>query len=158
MVRGICGFIALALAASTAPALARETHFRFGVEAALATQEAKDRFDDTVQFYFGDRPYPQPTQTFGIHESERRLLAPTQSDEVGCRLAFVEALSALRDAAKDAGANAIVDIHSVSNNREFRSQSEFECDSGYIVSEVTLEGRLVTLPGPGAGVSVVKPN
>jgi hypothetical protein len=155
MHRGIPCLFALAAACVAVPAHARDTQFHFGVDPALASTEAKDRFDDSVQFYFGDRPYPQPVQSFGIHESGRRLLAPTQSDEVGCQLAFVEALAALRDAAKEAGANAVVDIKSISNNREFRSASEFECHSGYIVSEVTLEGRLVKLPAPG--VTTVKP-
>lgn len=150
-------FATIALAGFAASAQARDTRYTFGVDAALATTEAKDRFDDSVQFYFGGRPYPDPVQTFGIHESGRRLLSPTQSDEVGCQLAFVEALAALRDAAKEAGANAIVDIKSISNNREFRSESEFECHSGYVVSDVTLEGKLVKLPGPGVGVSAVKP-
>lgn len=143
-----------ALVAAT-PARARDDRMLFNVDTTLASAEGKDRFDDTVQFYFGERPYPQPSQTFGVHTSERRVFAPSRTDDVACQLAFIEALAALRDAAKEAGANAVVDIKSIYKNREFRSETQFECRAGYVVTGVALEGRLVRLPG--AGVSAVRP-
>ena len=138
------------------PAQARDERMLFDVDSVLVSAAGKDRFDDTVQFYFGERPYPQPQQAFGVHTSERRTFAPIRTDAEACQHAFIEALASLRDAAKASGANAVVNIKSIYRNREFRSDSQFECRAGYIVTGVALEGRLVKLPGPG--VSAVVPS
>jgi hypothetical protein len=128
---------------------ARDERMLFDIDPVLASADGKDRFDDTIQFSFGERPYPQPQQTFGIHTSERRTFAPIRTDPEACARAFIEALAGLRDAAKAAGANAVVNIKSIYKNREFRSDTQFECRAGYVVTGVSLEGRLVKLPGPG---------
>lgn len=149
-------FLAAVLAASLPLAAeARDERLLFDVEPVLASPLGKDRFDETVQFYFGENPYPQVRQTFGVHTSERRSFAPIYTDEEACRRAFVEALAGLRDAAKARGANAVVEIKSIYKNREFRSDTQFECRAGYFSTLVTLEGRLVTLPPPG--VSALSP-
>ena len=136
--------VALAL-----PAQARDERMLFDVDGTLAGAEGKDRFDDTVQFYFGDRTHSQPLQAFGVHTSERRTFAPIRTDAEACQHAFIEALAALRDAAKAAGANAVINIKSLYKNREFRSPTQYECRVGYITASVTLESRLVSLPAPG---------
>lgn len=139
----------LAAVALALPAQARDERMLFDIRAALASPEGQDRFDDTVQFFWGDQPYPQPLQTFGIHTTERKRFAPTRTDQGACDHAFIAALAALRDHAKAAGANAVVDIKSIYRNREFRSDTQYECRAGYIVTGVSLEGRLVKLPAPG---------
>jgi len=152
----LSGVAALAAALLVAPAAqARDERMLFDVQAALSSPEGRDRFDDTVQFFWADQPYPAPQQSFGIHTAERKTFAPTRTDEGACRRAFIATLAALRDAAKAAGANAVVDIKSLYKNREFRSDTQFECRAGYVVSGVSLEGRLVKLPGPG--VTAVPP-
>lgn len=139
----------IAVAGCALPAHARDERLLLDIGAALASAEGRDRFDDTVQFYWGEQPYPAVRQSFGIHTSTRKRFAPTQTDQDACQTAFIAALAALRDAAKAAGANAVVDIKSLYKNREFRSETQYECRAGYVVTGVTLEGRLVTLPGPG---------
>jgi hypothetical protein len=146
--RASAAALLLALMA-TAPAQARDDRLLFDIEVALSSPEGKDRFDNTVQFSFADRPYPQPVQSLGTHQSERKVFAPVRTDDVACKLAFIEALAALRDAAKVVGANAVVEIKSIYKNREFRSETQYECRAGYTVTGVALEGRLVQLPGPG---------
>lgn len=130
-------------------AQARDEQMLFAIDEALASPLAQDRFDDTVQFYWGNRPYPQPLQSFGVFTSERKTFAPTKTDAAACEKAFVETLASLRDQAKEVGANAVVDIKSIYKNREFRSDTQFECRAGYFATGVSLEGRLVKLPGPG---------
>lgn len=138
---------AVALAAPAAQA--RDERVLFDIAPVLASAEGKDRFDDTVEFYFGERPYPQVVDSYGVHTSERRSFTPVYSEEDACKRAFIEALAGLRDAAKARGANAIVNIKSIYKNREFRSETQYECRAGYLVTGVALEGRLVKLPGPG---------
>lgn len=139
----------LAAVASALPVQARDERMLFDIQSALASPEGRDRFDDTVQFYWGGQPYPTPLQAFGIHTTERKTFAPVRTDEDACRRAFIAALAALRDRAKLAGANAVVDIKSIYRNREFRSETQFECRAGYVVTGVSLEGRMVKLPPPG---------
>lgn len=139
----------VAACALAAPAHARDERLLFDIDKALSSPLGKDRFDDTVAFYFAERAYPQPLQTFGIHTTERRTFAPIYTDLEACDRVFIEALAALRDAAKAAGANAVVEIKSIYKNREFRSETQYECRAGYVVTGVSLEGRLVKLPGPG---------
>jgi hypothetical protein len=130
-------------------AQARDDRMLFEIRAALDGAQGHDRFDETVQFYWGDQPYPQPVQTFDIQTSERKAFAPTRTDDQACLAAFIEALAALRDHAKAVGGNAVVDIKSIYKNREFRSESQYECRAGYLVTGVSLEGRVVKLPGAG---------
>lgn len=146
----------LAAVAFALPAQARDERMLFDIRAALASPEGQDRFDDTVQFYWAEQPYPQPLQSFGIHTAERKRFAPTRTDAEACNHAFIATLAALRDAAKAAGANAVVDIKSIYRNREFRSETQYECRAGYVVTGVSLEGRLVKLPP--AGVTAISPS
>jgi hypothetical protein len=147
--KGTVPFFMAAAVALAAPAEARDERLLFEVGPVLDSAAGKDRFDDTIAFYFGEQPYPQAVQAFGIHTSMRRTFAPIYTDDEACARAFIEALASLRDAAKAAGANAVVEIKSIYKNREFRSETQYECRGGYVVTGVSLEGRLVKLPGPG---------
>ncbi|HUR39888.1 MAG TPA: excinuclease ATPase subunit [Verrucomicrobiae bacterium] len=150
---GAPALIAAALSTLSAPAEARDDRLLFDIQNVLNSALGKDRFDETVEFYWGDRIYPQPQESFGVHTTERRTFAPIRTDPEACDRAFIEALAALRDAAKAAGANAVVEIKSIYKNREFRSETQYECRAGYVVTGVSLEGRLVKLPGPGPSSS-----
>lgn len=146
--------VTLCAALLSQPALARDEQRLFEFAPVLASTAGKDRFDDTVQFFFSEQPYPPPVQVFEIHSSERRLLTPTRGEREACDETFIEALAALRDAAKDAGANAVVNIKSLYKNREFRSETQYECRVGFITTTVSLEGKLVKLPPPGPSAVV----
>jgi hypothetical protein len=135
-------------------AQARDERLLDDIAAALESPEGRDRFDETVEFYWGDQPHPEPLESFGIHTAERKTFAPIRTDTDACRRAFIEALASLRDRAKAAGGNAVVGIKSIYRNREFRSETEYECRGGYVVTGVSLEGRLVRLPP--RGVSAVR--
>jgi len=142
----------LACALCAPAAEARDEQRLFEVAAVLASAEARDRFDDTMQFYWADQSHPPTVEAFTIHTSERKTFLPTRTELEACDQSFIEALAALRDAAKKAGANAVVNIKSLYKNREFRSQTQYECRLSYFAASVTLEGRLVKVPAPGAGL------
>ena len=127
-------------------AQAKDEQRLFEIAFVMGTPDAKERFDETVRFYWSGQAAPAPVQTFNIHTSERRTFAPTRTEQEACDQSFIEALAALRDAARAAGANAVVDIKSLYKNREFRSATQYECRLGYFAAGVTLEGTLVKLP------------
>lgn len=133
----------------SAAATARDDQLLFTVQGALSTPAARDRLDDSVQFFFGDKPFPEPLQRFGIYTAARKTNALTKTDQEACDWVFLSALLALRDLAKQEGANAVVNIKSMYKNREFVSDSEYECRAGWFVTGATLEGRVVKLPPPG---------
>lgn len=134
-----------------APAHAKDEQRLFDLASVLASPEGRDRFDDTVQFYWAGQDGPAPAQAFTVQISERKTFTPTRTEREACDQSFIEALAALRNAAKAAGANAVVNIKSLYKNREFRSPVEYECRLGYFAASVTLEGTLVRLVAPGAG-------
>jgi len=138
-----------ALLVASATVQARDDRLLLTIEGALNKPEAKDRLDDTIQFFWGDAPYPAPDQTFGIFTMQRKTNALNKTDLEACDWAFLSALLALRDRAKEAGANAVVNIKSIYKNREFRSETQYECRAGYFATGVALEGRIVLLPPPG---------
>jgi len=139
----------LVLAAASFPAQARDDRLLLNIAGALATGEARDRLDDTIEFYWGDQAYPEPEQRFGIFDTGRKTYALNKTDLQACDQSFLLALVALRDRAKSVGANAVVNIKSIYKNREFRSDTQYECRAGSLVTSVALEGRIVRLPsGP----------
>jgi hypothetical protein len=153
LVQLTAAFVAAVVLAPAAHA--RDDRMLLDIQPVLNGPLGKDRFDDTVQFYWAEQPFPQPLQTFDIQTSERRAFAPTRTEQQACEVAFIEALAALRDHAKELGGNAVVDIKSIYKNREFRSDSQYECRVGYVVTTVSLEGRVVKLPG--AGITTSRP-
>ena len=138
--------IAVVLALLPVAAHAKDEQRLFDLASVMGSAEARERFDDTIRFYWSGQAAPAPLQTFKIHTSERKTFSPTRTEREACDQSFVEALAALRDAARAAGANAVVEIKSLYKNREFRSPTEYECRLGYFAAGVTLEGTLVKLP------------
>jgi uncharacterized protein YbjQ (UPF0145 family) len=139
-----CSALAAALLAGAVatPASARDDQRLYDIDFVLQSSEGRDRFDDTVRFQWSGQPAIEGTQTLSIHTSERKTFLPTRTEKEACDQSFIEALAALRDAARAAGADAVVDIKSLHKNREFRSATQYECRLGYLAAGVTLEGKL----------------
>lgn len=135
----------LALLLCAPAAHARDEQRLYEIAAALGTPEGKDRFDDTIQFFWAEQDTPAAEQSFSIHTAERKTFLPTRTEQDACDKSFIEALASLRDAARTIGANAVVGIKSLYKNREFRSATQYECRLSYFAASVTLEGRLVKL-------------
>ena len=159
--REAVGLLALALALCAPAAHARDEQRLYDVAAALATPQGRDRFDDTIRFFWAGQDTPAPAQSFSIQTSERKTFLPTRTEQEACDQSFIEALASLRDAARKIGADAVVGIKSLYKNREFRSATQYECRLSYFSASVTLEGRLVKLessaPAATPGPSVAPP-
>src|SRR5262245_5405794 len=133
----------LAIATLTAGALApaaaqaKDEQRLYDIATVMDSAEGRDRFDDTVKFYWSGQVPPTPTETLSIQTSERKTFLPTRTEREACDGSFIEALAALRNAARKAGANAVIEIKSLYKNREFRSATEYECRLGYFATSVT---------------------
>ena len=53
---------------------------------------------------------------------------------------FLGALKALQEAAKERGANAVVDIESNYKNQVFTSATQYQCGAGGLMAGVALKG------------------
>jgi len=137
---------AAALALAPAVAQAKDEQRLYDIATVMDSAEGRDRFDDTIKFYWSGQAAPTPLETLSIQTSERKTFISIRTDREACDLSFIEALAALRNAARKAGANAVIEIKSLYKNREFRSPTEYECRLGYFAAGVTLEGTLVKLP------------
>lgn len=127
------------------PAAARDEQRLYDIAPALASPEGRDRFDDTIAFHWAGAEPPAIERSLTIHTSERKTFLPTRTEQEACEQSFIEALAALRDAARKAGADAVVSIKSLYKNREFRSATQYECRLSYFAASVTLEGRIARL-------------
>ena len=81
----------------------------------------------------------------GPATTNRKTNALNKSDEEACRWVLMSALVALQDAAKDRGANAVVDIVSNYKGREYASATRYECGAGTLMAGVALKGTYATV-------------
>lgn len=104
-------------------------------------QEATNagRLDGSVKFYLGSTPSGAKIMSKGVTTS-KKTNAFGKSDDVACRWALQSALIHLQNSAKAAGANAVVNLSSNYNRKEYKSTKDYECHAGGIMAGVALKG------------------
>ncbi len=112
---------------------------------AMAIPEAKSQLDGSVKFYFGKQPTPPVLKVLGAEKTSQKTNAFNKSDAVACNWVFLSAMLRLQKAARDAGANAVINIVSNYKNVEFSSETEFECHAGTMMAGVALKGEFVKI-------------
>lgn len=136
--------LALALA-MTMPALARDSEHMFDIQEALAANDAKNRLGDQVKFYFGDQAHPSVARTISEVVANRKTNAFGKGDLEACQWVFLSSMLALRDAALERGADAVINIESYYKKNAVSDAESFECHAGNVVAGVALKGDLVKL-------------
>lgn len=132
-------WVALSSAAS-----ARETDLVLPIQEELESELARERLFD-VPFYFHDQEHPAVARRISTETTDRSTRGIFRSDRGGCRVAFLSALRYLQNRAKAAGADAIIEIKSVTLDRELESATEYRCVAGTTIVRVGLKGVLVEL-------------
>jgi hypothetical protein len=118
-------------------------HYPFANAVAAATKSGK--LDGTVTFYLaGNNPQGQVTVIKSDVSVNRKTNAFGKADQPTCDWALQSALIALQDQAKEAGANAVIDIVSDYGN-EYRDGEKYECHVGFLMSGVIMKGKLAKL-------------
>jgi hypothetical protein len=133
--------VAVSLAMSTT-ALARADFHDLPIEAAEETALAKERLLD-VPYYFAGQKHPAVILDLGDFKSDRRSNGFGKSDESACSVAFLSALISLQERVNREGADAVIDIKSVTRGNSLASATEYRCVAGNVVVNVTLTGRVV---------------
>jgi uncharacterized protein YbjQ (UPF0145 family) len=117
----------------------------FDIEAALAANDAKNRLGNEVKFYFGDQSHPAVANTISEVVANRKTNAFGKADLEACQWVFLSSLLALRDAALERGADAVVNVESYYDRTAVSDSERYECHAGDIAAGVVLKGELVKL-------------
>ena len=137
-------WIGALVALCTLPGLsqARDTthHLDFDTVVQQATQAG--RLDGSVKFYMAGEQVPGKVTRLNDAVTNKKTNAFNKSDEEACTWVLQSALITLQSAAKNAGANAVVDIVSYYKRNEFSDPQKYECHAGAFVAGVALKGKL----------------
>ncbi|GHB94341.1 excinuclease ATPase subunit [Thermomonas carbonis] len=133
--------LATVLTLAAAPAAdARDTRHQFDIATAIAAGKADGTLDGSVQFHFKGARAPAVTDRLGAANTNRKTNAFGKSDATACQWVFLGAMKALQAAAKERGANAVIDIESNYKNQVFSSATQYECGAGGLMAGVALKG------------------
>jgi hypothetical protein len=132
------------LAGFAAGAEARDDRLKMPI--ADATAAGGGKLDGSVKFFWGSQSYPKGGKELGTYTSNKKTNFFNKSDKEGCEWAWLSAMLALQDRAKQEGGNAVVNIHSVYKSQDFSSETEYECGAGSVMGGVALRGTVVKLP------------
>ena len=132
-------FLALA-----APAAARNTEHFFSAKEAAGSEKGQQYLLD-VPFYLKGESRPGIAKSISEMTSERTASGAFRGDEASCHSAFLAALKTLQQRAQESGADAVVDIVSVTRGQTTESASDYRCIAGAVVVHVGLKGKLVKL-------------
>lgn len=136
---GLTVYLALAC-----PAQARNVKYLLPIKAALESTDAREKPDGSVKFFFGKQPTPPIVTNLGKVAPHGKARTRRTDDEKACNEAFLAALVDFQKRAKNAGANAVVNIVSYYKNVEMSSPTEFECHAG-AAAHAILRGDLVKI-------------
>lgn len=101
--------------------------------------------DGSVTFHLAGTPIEGKVHKLRSVTSSRKTNASNKSDEEACTWALQSALASLQNAAKQVGANAVVEIVSY-HKRNVRSDAmRYECRAGTLIAGVALRGQLATV-------------
>jgi uncharacterized protein YbjQ (UPF0145 family) len=131
----------LCLALLPAVSQARDTTHFLPFQAAVDEATNAGRLDGSVRFYLAGKSPQSKVIRSGVTTSQKTN-AFNKTDEAACSWALQSALIRLQNAAKAAGANAVVDIVSNYKNVEYRDSEKYECHAGGVMAGVALKGNL----------------
>ncbi len=137
--------VAALLLAPVSHAQVRDERLLWPLAAALETKDARQRLDGTVKFFFGDQPHPAVVKGFGGFGKNLRTHSFNRTPQEACNWVFLSNMLELQKRARQAGANAVVNIVSHDGEAPLSSATEFVCRKVGIQAGVGLKGDLVTI-------------
>jgi uncharacterized protein YbjQ (UPF0145 family) len=137
---------ALLLAAIPGISQARDTTHYLPFETVVAQATAAGKLDGTVKFYLaGKKPAGKVTVINPQITTSQKTNAFNKGDEEACAWAMQSAVIKLANAAKAAGANAVIEIASNYQGKEYKNPENYECHAGAIMAGVALKAQLAAV-------------
>ena len=133
------------LAIATVPGISRaeDTVVNLSFQNTVAAATKAGKLDGSVKFYLaGNRPAGHMDVVNDNVTTSKKTNAFGKTSQKSCDWALQSALITLQGAAKQAGANAVVDIQSNYNNQPHSDPTNYECNKGSLMSGVALKGKL----------------
>lgn len=134
--------LALSAVVISGAAQARNDVLTLPLDSIIGTEKAKQALHD-VPVYFAGQKHAAISKNWGEVSTSRKTNAFGKSDEEACQWVLLSALKVLQEAAQQRGYDAVVNIRSNYQNKEFTSATEFQCGAGAIMAGVALKGDLV---------------
>ncbi|MFG3451746.1 excinuclease [Stutzerimonas stutzeri] len=136
---------ALMLCALPGISQARDTTHFLPFDQVVAEATASGKLDGSVKFYLAGTT-PKGAQIIRRDvTTSKKTNAFNKTDENACSWALQSALISLQQAAKAAGANAVVDVASNYKHVEYKDSQKYECHAGAIMAGVAIKGNLAKL-------------
>jgi uncharacterized protein YbjQ (UPF0145 family) len=123
---------------------ARDTTHFLPFEQAVQEALNAGRLDGSVKFYLAGNPVKANVVKSGVTTSQKTN-AFNKSDEGACSWALQSALIRMQNAAKQAGANAVVNIVSNYKNVVYSDTQKYECHAGAVMAGVALKADLANV-------------
>ncbi|HIQ43823.1 MAG TPA: excinuclease [Pseudomonas oleovorans] len=135
-------WIATVFCASLLPGIsqARDTAHFLDFQTVVNEAIQAGRLDGSVKFYLNKTPAGAQIINANVTTSQKTN-AFNKTDEAACSWVLQSALIKLQNAAKAAGANAVVDLASNYKNKEYRDDTKYECHAGAIMAGVALKAK-----------------
>lgn len=127
----------------TIPTVASARNDRLHFPIADAAAEGQAKLDGSVKFYWGDQKHPKVSKILSTDQTNKKTNAFNKSDKEACDWAWLSAMITMQNRAKQLGADAIINLHSIYQNQDFTSETEYECGVGTFTSGVALRGDFV---------------
>ena len=132
-----------ALAALPGISQAGEKVANLAFDHAVAEATQAGKLDGSIKFYLaGQTPPGRVTIVNDNLTSSRKTNAFGKDTQATCDWAMQSVLIVLQNAAKSAGANAVVDIVSNYKNVPHSDPQNYECHVGFLMSGVALKAKL----------------
>jgi uncharacterized protein YbjQ (UPF0145 family) len=123
---------------------ARETEHILPVQDATESDIGKAKLFSTP-FYMKGQEHPTVAQSLGEVTTNQSTSGAFRSDEASCQIAFLSSIRELQKSAFEKGADAIVDVVSITWHERTESATKYRCVAGTFVAHVGLKGTLVKL-------------
>lgn len=134
------------LLGSASVAYARDTLQKLPIAAALAKAQASGQLAPNIKLFFGTQAHAKPTAQLGPARTNKKTNFFNKTDQEGCDWAFLSSMIALTQYAQRVGGNAVVNIRSNYKNKEFSSETEYQCGAGNVTGGTAFVGDVVKLP------------
>jgi len=137
--------VTAALLLSALPTLsqARDTTLYLPFDKVVNEALRSGKIDRSVKFYLaGDEPQGKVSVLSAGEVTNKKTNAFNKSDEDACLWVAQSALISLFQAAKNSGANAVINIVSFYKRNERSDATTYECHAGAIMAGVALKGDL----------------
>jgi hypothetical protein len=135
----------LAAAAALMMILAAPTALAREDAVQVSVQYVKDNADQSrvlqnISWHMNGEKHKRVAERYNLAATTKSTNAAFKSDEAACSRAFLSAIIQLQTAARNMGADGVVDIKSNAMGQTTEASDTFACTAGNILARVSLTG------------------